>query len=271
MPPRWRRNLPDIAANAALLAVCIAAVPPAPARCGEAERIEISSFILHETRTVRVYLPEGYEDSTMRFPVFYKLDGEWEAPSFAFALERLAGDGRIPPMILVAVENTDRHRDMTPAPVAGHRRTGGADYFLDFLRRELIPRIDREYRTLPERTLFGHSLAGLLATYAFCTAPDLFDRYIATSPSLPHDLKKLLFLAEESFEERRCDGKAFYFATGTEDLGGYLDAARTLAGYFELAAPAELRWRFEALEGEDHRTAPFAALERALSFLYQKE
>lgn len=231
---------------------------------------EIRSVVLRETRVATAFLPDGYEDSDERLPVLYKLDGEWDSPAFAIALERLAGEGRIPRMILVAVENTDRHRDMTPTRIAGHSRTGEADYFLDFLRRELIPFIEARLRTTPERFLFGHSLAGLFTIYAFLSAPDLFDGCIATSPSLPYDLKKLVFLASDSFERGGFAGRALYLAIGTEDLAGYLAAGRAFAGYLDANAPEELRWRFDPLEGEDHRTTPFAALDSALVFLYAK-
>ena len=35
--------------------------------------------------------------------------------------------------------------------------TGGGDQFLAFLENELIPNIDKKYRTIPYRILFGHS------------------------------------------------------------------------------------------------------------------
>lgn len=271
-----RTNAVPVAAVAAVVALASAfALKTAAPGCAEErtagavpETIEIPSAILHETRTARVYLPEGYESGTERYPVFYKLDGEWDAPAFARALDGLAREGRIPRMILVAVENTNRRRDMTPTRVDGEPRTGEARYFLSFLRRELIPAVDGRYRTSGERILFGHSLAGLLVTYAFVAETDLFDRWIATSPSIPYDLKRLVFLAGDAFGTDRCAGKSFYFATGTEDLAGYLEAARTLAAFFDANAPAGLRWTFEPLEGENHRTVPSVALGRALLFLY---
>jgi len=253
------------------LPALILAFSLAPEALGGGARVfEIPSVALRETRVVKAFLPNGYEDSGERLPVLYKLDGEWDSPAFSLALERLAREGRIPRMILVAVENTDRHRDMTPTRVAGHSRTGEADNFLDFFRRELIPFIDARLRTTSERFLFGHSLAGLFTVYAFLSAPDLFDGYIATSPSLPHDLKKLVFLAVDSFEREGFAGRTLYLATGTEDLDGYLDAARAFAGYLDANAPEGLRWRFDALEGEDHRTTPYAALDTALIFLRAK-
>ena len=48
---------------------------------------------------------------------------------------------------------------------------------------EIIPLIERTYRTSPARALHGHSLGGLFATYVLFEDPDLFSRYAIMSPS----------------------------------------------------------------------------------------
>lgn len=63
--------------------------------------------------------------------------------------------------------------------------TGGADSFLDFLTRNLVPLIESEWNASRERrTLFGHSLGGLFAVHALLTRPASFCTYVAASPSL---------------------------------------------------------------------------------------
>lgn len=74
--------------------------------------------------------------------------------------------------------------------------SGQADRFLDFLEKELIPHIDRNYRTYPHRIIAGWSFGGLLATHALIHRPEIFDAYLAISPSLWWDEE--LLLAEAS-------------------------------------------------------------------------
>ena len=75
----------------------------------------MKSTILSEDRRAFVHLPASYETSRNAYPVLYLLDG-----TAAFLLEmiaittRLRNDGNAPEMIIVAIENTDRHRDMMP-------------------------------------------------------------------------------------------------------------------------------------------------------------
>ncbi len=60
--------------------------------------------------------------------------------------------------------------------------SGGADNFLIFFKAELIPHVDRTYRTEKFEVLYGGSNAGPLAIYALLTQPDLFNAYLTSSP-----------------------------------------------------------------------------------------
>jgi predicted alpha/beta superfamily hydrolase len=83
-----------------------------------------------------------------------------------------------------------RERDFTPWKFGtGPAEGGGADRYLDFFERELIPRVEAAYRVDPgDRTLAGHSYGGLFSLYAFARRPGLFNRYLAASPSVDRRL-----------------------------------------------------------------------------------
>ena len=96
----------------------------------------------------------------------------------------------IPQMILVGIVNTDRNRDYTPTYAPEQLGTfrfptsGKADAFLRFLKSELFPLIDKNYRTEPFRIISGWSLGGLLTVHTYLYQPQLFSAYLAISPSL---------------------------------------------------------------------------------------
>ena len=156
-----------------------------------ARSYDISSRALRETRVIDVSLPAGYAaDSTHRYPVVVVLDGDFEHQIAAAAAQFYAGTSQIPDVIVVGVRNVDRGRDMTPAlrpdfPAPPEiAQPGGADRFLSFIGDELLPYIDRHYRTAPLRVLMGHSLGGLFAIYALSHRPALFTGYIVMEPSV---------------------------------------------------------------------------------------
>ena len=82
---------------------------------------------------------------------------------------RLRNDRNAPEMIIVAIENTNRNRDMMPVVAKDYPGPSRAEAFLGFLEKELIPDIEKTYRTTQPRILLGKSLSG--STRMSGTAP----------------------------------------------------------------------------------------------------
>jgi len=147
-------------------------------------KFKIASKRLNEERTIEVYFPRSYHDTKQRFPVIYTLDGEGTGSITASAVGFMTGYSTIPQMpeaLVVAINNTDRDRDM---PTPQEYNTGGQANFLTFITDELIPLIDQKYRTQPLRVLLGHSQGGLFTTYAMATKPDAFRFYLSIDAPL---------------------------------------------------------------------------------------
>jgi predicted alpha/beta superfamily hydrolase len=142
----------------------------------------IKSAILNEDRKVLVHLPANYDTSGKPYPVLYLLDG-----TEAFLLEmiaitnRLRNDRNAPEMIIVAIENTNRDRDMMPVVAKDYPGPPRAEAFLGFLEKELVPDIETTYRTAQPRILQGKSLSGLFIVYALLARPTVFNAYVACS------------------------------------------------------------------------------------------
>src|SRR5215475_9890109 len=163
---------------------------------GEGNSITIKSEVLGEERIILVRTPPGYERSGQRYPVLYMTDGNAHLDHTVSTIEFLSRNGRMPELIVVAITNTDRTRDLTPTNASMWRpdgaemklpTSGGADKFLKFIETELIPKIEKNYRTQPYRVFAGHSFGGLFAIHAFLSRPEIFNAYIAVSPSMHWD------------------------------------------------------------------------------------
>jgi len=145
------------------------------------DQYELQSTALNETRNYSVYLPKGYDPSE-QYPVVYSLDGEKYRHSAIFAANArmMAALGFAPDTIVVAVHTMGmRGRDYRPS--------FGAEAFVSFLERELIPQVEQAYPTSDKRVLSGHSFGGLFALYAMTTRPNLFEAYFAYDPSVLRD------------------------------------------------------------------------------------
>lgn len=150
----------------------------------------MKSAILNEERKVLVALPKDYEKSTQKYPVIYVLDGEWNFPFVAEAVKVLTDSDRMPPSIVIGVTNSDRNRDFTTKLNGDFKmpdfmkETGGADNFLGYLEKDLVPLVDKMFRTEPHRTIVGHSLGGLFVWHSLANKPQLFQSYLILDASI---------------------------------------------------------------------------------------
>lgn len=94
---------------------------------------------------------------------------------------------------------------------------GGADNFLTFLNKELIPFVEKSYRAAPYNILVGHSLGGLLNSYSFCVKPKLFNAYITISPSLWYSHDVLEKELDEVLINHKDISSKFYLTIANEE------------------------------------------------------
>ena len=182
----------------------------------------IYSEILDENREVWIHAPRGsFMGSETNHPVLYLLDGPAHFYSVVGMVDQLSnyGNTKLPEMIIVAIRNTDRTRDLTPthsmkSPFSSDasflKNSGGGEKFNDFIEKELIPYIDKNYATTPYRTYIGHSFGGLAVINTLLTRPYLFDNYIAIDPSLWWDDQLLLKKSETLLDKEQYENKSLY-------------------------------------------------------------
>jgi hypothetical protein len=256
---RARRPRPFDAALLALLLLLTASAAQAQAAADAPERIVVKSRVLGEERTVLVRTPPGYARGGERFPVLYMTDGDAHIQHTSSTVSFLARNARMPEMIVVGITNTDRTRDLTPTrveqlpgnPNARFPTSGGADKFLKFIETELIPLVESKYRTQPYRVLAGHSLGGLFALHTMFTRPELFNSYIAVSPSLQWDNFLLVGHAREFFKARKEYDRTLFTSLGNEpgDIG---DAFKLFREVLTTQQVRGFVWEAVQYEDEDH-------------------
>jgi len=159
------------------------------------ERMTIHSRVFGKDRTILISLPPGYKDNHARYPVIFFTDGSVSRLNLIKGVAGfLAESNNMPEAIFVGIVHARRNWELTPKanPVQlldgdtldPGPDLGGADTLLAFIREELIPSIDKEYRTISSRIYIGHSHGGLFGFYAMVQQPGLFNAYIDIDPSL---------------------------------------------------------------------------------------
>ena len=260
------RRFPITAGIALLMMVCSVAADRAsaqpdsrPLAFGEARSVH--STILNEDRELQISLPDSYGRTAVSYPVLFLLDGSSHALHATATTRFLASArSRVPEMIVVALPNTNRNRDMTPG--------SGAATFQRVLAEEIIPWVERNFRSAPERILFGHSLSASFAVHTLLNRPELFRVYVAASAPLwryegfAADVRAGLPRAVKT-------GAAIYLTVGEHENDQLRNGMQQFAATLKSATPGSApAWSFADMKDEDHSSTPQRSLYNALEARY---
>ena len=214
----------------------------------------VRSAVLNEERNAYVFLPDGYSQSKNRYPVLYMLYSV--APDYHFSTGVVAGLCRlklIPPMITVAFDLGDGMRDLTPTQSPDYGpASGGASDFLKYLKDELIPFIEKSYRTSQERLFWSHSIGGLFGLYALLKEPEVFSSVLVSSPFFVYDRgERYIIKNTKTFLDGRRGEEAFlYICVGNEPrLAAEIEAFLSI---LEEAKPEGMSWKYVKMAEENH-------------------
>jgi uncharacterized protein len=250
----------------------------------------VFSPTLKESRRYLVYTPPSYDDTTYtpkRYPVLYLLDGDAHFHSVTGLIQILGtgvnGTFVVPEMIVVAIPNTNRTRDLTPThtdrdpngkPQPGLAASGGMANFLGFIQKELIPRIEQRYRTAPYRVFVGHSLGGITTIDALYTMPETFNGYVAIDPSLWWDNRVLLKQARDKFSKPGLAGRTLYvgqanaITPGDTTLNVHYNSIVQFNSILEHFNASGLRYGYTFYPNDSHGSVPLIAEYDALRFIF---
>jgi predicted alpha/beta superfamily hydrolase len=220
------------------------------------ESVIFHSIVLNEERALNIYLPFEYSpDSSKTYPVIYLLDGSVDEDFIHIAglVQFLSFPwiNEMPECIVVGISNVDRRRDFTwptrnEQDKMDYPTTGGSQNFIDFLRKEVIPLINENYKSNGNRTIVGQSLGGLLATEILYEFPELFNRYVIVSPSTWWDNGSILDLEPNGSIEN----KSIFIAVGKEEKQMIAGAKRLYAKWKKLKSKNNVY--FQYYPGYDH-------------------
>jgi predicted alpha/beta superfamily hydrolase len=229
---------------------------------------KIYSNVLHEERVILISIPDDYNKSEKKCPVLFKLDGDkgnfLQASSAAGYLLEMTD--YTPDLIIIGIENTDRNRDMLPDQKA--------DLFLLFISTELIPYVDKNYRTNGFRILSGQSLSSLFAVYSFIKQPDLFNAYILGSFGLFKESLAVLFQNElTKNNDMKLSGKKYFFIGNGKMDANDPDGTITKRGDMLLESlrqtvPSSVIMKYKIYDEEGH--VPFPTVYDGLKWIFSQ-
>lgn len=239
----------------------------------------IRSAVIDQEFKLHIYLPRGYHESDRRYPALYLTDSD---AHFGFVKSMIASlqFGNLSPAVVVVgiayEEDTQsylkkRERDLLPVPVRNKPGSGRAADFAAFLRKEVFPFVESEYRVDPgDRTIAGLSAGATFASYVLATTPDLFRRYVIVSPYFIYGQEQVLDLEAEYAAGHNSLPVRVYTAMGElepdyaqEPWGAFVENLRS-------RAYPDLELEGETLMGLSHMDVVFTAYVNGVKSVFEE-
>ena len=226
---------------------------------------------------LQIVVPSGYANSDKKYPVVYLMDSQWDLPLVSTIYGEQYFDGFIPEMIIVGITwggtkpNPDllRARDYTPTNEGIGKQTGGADKFLDFIKTEVFPFMDANYKVdNSNKTLMGCSLGGLFTMYSLFTHPTMFTNYIAASPAIGWD-KEIMYLYEKNYSENKNTPPAKLYMT-IGDVERNVNNFEKLTSHMQNKKYSSLQFHSKILENTGHSGTKSETYTRGLQYVFEK-
>jgi hypothetical protein len=261
---------------------------------GKTITTSLHSYYIKDYFKIVVYLPKSYEDlPDRRYPVIYQLNGNYHGRMTAILTSHLHCRGDIPTEAIVVAVGYDfdswfdkRERDyIYVAPVNTETQqtwerdaVGGGLNFYRFLRDELIPYVDENFRTDNEtygRTLAGHSLAGYFTLFALFKSHLLekstppFKNFIAAAPMV---VNKWFYLAslERSAFLRYCQFPqvSLYMAMSEEDESNPFQSFLWLSRRLKRRPYPTFRFKSQTFKDFKHVETAVPGFQEGLKFIF---
>ncbi len=171
------------------------------------------------TYNIQVGLPYNYNPGAEKYETIYVLDGKEIFGFVANRCREISDNYGVKNVLVVSIGyGKDRSIDYTPTKISSI--TGGAPQFLNFIKTQLIPKMEQDYHadtSRESRVILGHSYGGLFGAYAFCVNNKVFGNYLILSPSFWFDNQVALQMERDNRTTNRNRKQLVFMGIGENE------------------------------------------------------
>jgi uncharacterized protein len=236
-----------------------------------------TSTFVKDSFDIYVTLPTNYDSANQPFPVVFYMDANLKSgKKIRGTINDFTNNHQPVNAVFVGIGHTGsyrtlRRRDFISPPsidssvVSTDKNYGHSDKFYAFLKNELIPFVEKNYKVNQNRSLIGHSLGGLFTVYSLFKKERLFTHYVALSPSLWIDRRRIYEFEKQYRKDSRNLQANLYLCSGTKETLNYiLNGNRDMKSYLEKQSYTGLNLYYYEFEGETHNSEVPIALKTIL-------
>jgi predicted alpha/beta superfamily hydrolase len=260
------------------------------------QEYQLKSKINKTSYQLFVSLPKYYSSTdTVKYPVLYLLDGNYTFPIAHSTRQLLDFSSSLEDIIIVGIGYTwdksyepwfvERWNNFTPSSdiksdtsgsflkmlnlKTGSLTSGGSEEFINVLKNEIIPFVEKKYKTNGDKGIEGHSLGGLFATYCLLQEPQLFNRYGINSPSLWWDNEKIFEIEKAFAEKSKYLNAQVFISVGSREGESMVPKITAFADTLKAHQYNGLTLTSQVFEDEGHFSVIPACISRTLRLLYK--
>ncbi|CAM1364195.1 conserved exported hypothetical protein [Tenacibaculum sediminilitoris] len=147
---------------------------------------KINSKELGKDRNVKIYLPKGYDiDETTNYPLAIVLGDEYLFDLYVGNAKLYANVDKAPRQIVVGIDMKNTYgKDVSIIP-ANNALTSSGVHFFNFIKHELIPFMEGNFKTSPFMTIVGEGKGANFITHYLKDEQPIFNSYICITPDFP--------------------------------------------------------------------------------------
>lgn len=148
---------------------------------------------LHDNRTLKIYVPDSYqEDSDRVYPLAIILDAEYLFDVYVANSRLFAAKDKAPEQIVVGIfQNQKNERKLDCEIDMNSMLTESSSKFYKFIKNELIGYVEDNYRISSFRTIVGNTKTANFSNYFMVEPIPIFNAYININPSYSQDIADL--------------------------------------------------------------------------------
>ncbi len=231
----------------------------------------LHSEILADNKEIYVSLPPKYHEHKQQYPVIYVLEAEYLFASTATIIQFIANRSKMPASIVIGVA-TGGHAKRKEMAFELHG--GKPEKYLKFLEKELIPKVEKKFRTNNNRTIIGLSPSNGVVFESLFSGAHLFNNYIALTTHWEWSPRKGISMVEQlikTITQPDMPAVNLYMGTADDDLRyshtQYHEAVEKLKNI----GKTRVNFQVELLHQEEHYLTAISGLRNAFKLIYPND
>lgn len=235
----------------------------------------VSKIVADQEYILQIHLPFNYNNDNKNYPVVYLLDAQWDFPIVVSAYGQQYFDGTIPELIIVGITwggskpDIDKLRMRDYTLTREGEKSNGVSNFSDFIKNELFPFIENNYRADKEdKKLMCCSLASSFVMYTLFKNPKSFNSFVISSPTIAAERQIINQYNNASFKNKINSLIKLFITVG--ELEYEVSEFEELVKVIQNINFGSLQFSSKIIENTGHSSVKSETYSRGLKLIFEK-